>query len=82
MVQTQSMEKLIKQQFCKRVSEVVLGHCYTVNKNCGNATKPPHLIPPNLLKESHTEDMEDFFSVLLRGDESSTEHCGHDPWKE
>lgn len=50
MVQTQSMEKLIKQQFSRRLSEVALGHCFTVNKNCRNATKPPHLILTQFIK--------------------------------
>lgn len=49
-MQTQSMEKLIKQQFCRRVSEIALGHCFTVNKNCSNATKSPHLILIQFIK--------------------------------
>lgn len=83
-VQTQSMEKLIKQQFSRRLSEVALGHCFTVNKNCRNATKPPHLILTQFIKRItyRRHGRLFFFFVLLRGDESSTEHCGHDPWKE
>lgn len=82
-VQTQSMKKLIKQQFCRRVSEIALGHCFTVNKNCGNATKPSHLILTQFIKRiTYRRHGRHFFSVLLRGDESSTEHCEHDPWKE
>lgn len=50
MVQTQSMEKLIKQQFSRRLSEVALGHCFTVDKICRNATKPPHLILTQFIK--------------------------------
>lgn len=77
-VRTQGVEKLVKQQFCRSVSEVALGHCFAMSKNCGNATKPPHLILTQFIKRiTYRTHGIHFFLALLGADESSAEHCGH-----
>lgn len=73
----------IKQQFCRRVSAIALGHCFTISKNYANATKPPHLILTQFIKIiTYRRHAKFFFPVLLGADESSSEYCGHNTWEE
>lgn len=77
-VQTQGVGKLVKQQFCRSISEVALGHCFAMSKNCGNATKPLHLILTQFIKRiTYRKHGRNFFAALLEAGESSAEHCGH-----
>jgi len=78
-MQTHNVEKLVKQQFCRRASEVALGHCFTMSENYSNATKPPHVILTQFTKRvTHSRHGRHFFSGLLGANESSAGGGGHD----